>query len=64
MPEEYLTIGQAANYMQRPVDTLYKWRSQGYGPRAAKVGRSLLYRRSEIDRWVRELEQEPVGRAR
>jgi excisionase family DNA binding protein len=64
MPEEYLTIGEAAAYLQRPVQTLYRWRVQGYGPPAAKVGRALLYRRSEIDRWMREQEREPVGRAR
>lgn len=60
--EEYLTIGQAADYMQKPVETLRKWRSQGYGPKAARAGRSLLYRRSEIDRWIRSQEEEPIGR--
>jgi excisionase family DNA binding protein len=62
--EEYLTIGEAAAYMRRPVETLRKWRSQGPGPRAARAGRAVIYRRSEIDRWMREREQEPVGRAR
>jgi excisionase family DNA binding protein len=61
--EEYLKIDEAAAYMRTPVETLRKWRSQGTGPRAARAGRSLLYRRSEIDRWIREREQEPVGRA-
>jgi excisionase family DNA binding protein len=64
MPEEYLTLPEAAAYMRRSADTLYKWRSQGIGPAAAKAGRTLLYRRSEIDRYMRELEREPVGRAR
>lgn len=61
---ELLTIGEAADYLRKPVETLRKWRSQGYGPRAAKAGRSLLYRRAEIDRWLQEQEREPVGRAR
>jgi excisionase family DNA binding protein len=61
--EEYLKIDEAAAYLRKPIETLRKWRSQGTGPRAAKAGRNLLYRRSEIDRWVREQERQPAGRA-
>lgn len=62
--EEYLTIDEAAVYMRTPVETLRKWRSQGTGPAAAKLGRKLVYRRSEIDQHIRNREREPVGRAR
>lgn len=55
--EEHLLIGEAAAYLRTPVETLRKWRALGIGPRAAKVGKRLVYRRSEIDRWVRERER-------
>jgi excisionase family DNA binding protein len=55
---EYLTLDEAADYLRRPVDTLRHWRKQGYGPKAARVGRGLLYRRAEIDAWVAQQERE------
>lgn len=55
---ELLTIDEAAAYLRVPVETLRKWRSQGTGPRAARVGRHLRYRRAEVDRWLTERERE------
>lgn len=49
--------------MRKPVETLRKWRTQGYGPPAAKTGRSLLYRKAGIDEWLAERELES-GRGR
>jgi excisionase family DNA binding protein len=57
---ELLTLDEAADYLRRPVDTLRYWRKLGRGPAAARVGRGLLYRKAELDRFV--LEQES-GRA-
>ena len=57
-PEEYLTIQETADYLRTYVETLRKWRTQGTGPRAAKLGKRLVYRRSELDRWVRQRERE------
>lgn len=50
----YLTTGQVAEYLSVPVSTLYQWRHRGLGPRAARVGRHLRYRRSDVDRWVEQ----------
>jgi excisionase family DNA binding protein len=61
---ELLTAAETAAYLRIPVETLYQWRSHGIGPRAARVGRHLRYRRAEIDRWLAEREQEPAGRGR
>jgi len=55
MPE-LLTIDEAASYLRVPGDTLYKWRTQGSGPRAAKIGKHLRYRQAELERWVEEQE--------
>ena len=50
----YLTTSQVAEYLSVPVSTLYQWRHRGLGPRAARVGRHLRYRRSDVDRWVEQ----------
>ena len=51
-----LTIDQAAAYLSIPKTTLYTWRTRraGFGPRAAKLGGCLRYRRSDLDAWVAE----------
>lgn len=32
--------------------TLARWRIEGQGPRAYRVGRAVRYRRSDIERWL------------
>jgi excisionase family DNA binding protein len=58
-----LTLAEVAAELRVPAETLRKWRAQGTGPRAAKVGKHLRYRRSEVDRWLAEREQEARSRA-
>lgn len=52
MREPLMTIDEAAEYIGRSPDTLRKWRAERHGPPAAKIGRRLAYRRSEIDAWI------------
>jgi excisionase family DNA binding protein len=59
-----LTLAEVAAELRVPAETLRKWRAQGTGPRAAKVGKHLRYRRSEVDRWLAEREREALSRAR
>jgi excisionase family DNA binding protein len=61
---ELLTLAEVAAELRVPAETLRKWRAQGTGPRAAKVGRHLRYRRAELDRWLAEREREAAGRGR
>ena len=61
---EILTAAQASEYLQIPQETLRRWRSLGIGPRHAKVGRHVRYRRAALDRWLEEREQEAATRAR
>jgi excisionase family DNA binding protein len=61
---EVLTATEAAAYLQVPVETLRRWRSIGSGPRHAKVGRHVRYRRAALDRWFEEREREAAGGAR
>lgn len=50
----YLTTDEVADYLSVPVSTLYQWRHRGIGPRAARVGRHLRYKRTDVDRWVEQ----------
>lgn len=52
-PDRLMTIDQVADYMQLPKFTLYKMRSEGHGPRAARLGKHLRYRMSDVDAWIR-----------
>ena len=47
-----MTIDEVAAYTQLPKNTLYKMRSQGHGPRAARLGKHLRYRKNDVDAWI------------
>lgn len=47
-----LSITELSAYLRAPVSSIYAWRSKGEGPRGFRVGRRVLYRLSEVDRWV------------
>lgn len=55
---ELLSIDEVSAYLGIPVDSLRRWRTQGTGPRAAKLGKHLRYRKDEVDRWVTEREKD------
>jgi excisionase family DNA binding protein len=52
-PDRLMTLDEVAAYTQLPTFTLYKMRSQGHGPRAARLGKHLRYRKSDVDAWIR-----------
>jgi len=49
---EYLTTHQAAAYAAHSPNTLKAYRVQGRGPSFVKVGKKVLYRRSDLDQWL------------
>jgi len=49
---EYLLIGEAAAMLRTPVGSLHRWRVDGTGPPAIRVGRKLLYPRAELMAWL------------
>jgi hypothetical protein len=49
MPE-FLTPEDLSNVIGAPVATLRHWRMTGYGPKSAKIGWRVLYRRVDVDR--------------
>ncbi len=51
---DLLTLNEAAALLRTPVATLRYWRHLGMGPDGFRVGRRVLYRREDLDRWVSE----------
>lgn len=51
-PDPLLTLDQVAQWLGKPKNTLYAWHSRGKGPRAIRVGNTLRYRRSDVERWL------------
>lgn len=51
---------EAAVYVGVAPKTLANWRSAGKGPRFYKLGRMIVYRREDLDRYFEEHLQAPV----
>lgn len=51
---ELLNEHQASNYLDVSVRSLQAWRLRGGGPKYAKLGRSVRYRRTDLDHYVVE----------
>lgn len=51
---ELLTLDEAAALLRTPVATLRYWRHLGVGPDGFRLGRRVVYRRQDVDRWVAE----------
>jgi excisionase family DNA binding protein len=47
-----LTLPEAATYLRTPVATLRYWRHLGAGPRGFRLGRRVMFRREDLDRWL------------
>ncbi len=50
--DEWIGIEQLAEELDVPVRTVYAWRARGGGPRGAKFGRHVRYRRSSVEAWI------------
>jgi excisionase family DNA binding protein len=58
---EYLVSEETATLLRTPLATLYRWRHEGTGPPARRVGKRLLYRRDEVIAWVESRTDLPSG---
>ena len=52
--DELLTTEGLAGYLDVPVTTLYAWRCRSEGPPGFRVGKHLRYRRSDVEKWIRQ----------
>ena len=48
----FMTIQELAAELGMPLQTVRHWRLNGYGPRAARIGRRVLYRRADVQAGV------------
>lgn len=51
MQETHLTIKDLAEREQVPDATVYRWNSDGTGPRYLRLGRHVRYRLSDVVAW-------------
>lgn len=49
---EILNTAQAATYLRLGKPTLERFRVTGEGPRYAKLGGAVRYRRCDLDEWL------------
>jgi len=50
--QDWLTRPEAAEILRKPVTTLAAWAYRGVGPPYSRVGRSVLYNRLDLERWL------------
>lgn len=54
---QFMSSKQTAEYLNLSLQTLYNWRSAGFGPRGIRFGRVLRYRLGDVQKWVEEQER-------
>lgn len=58
-PEDYLlTLPEVAEMLRMTPYALYTLRTRRQGPRGMTIGRRVLFRRGDVDAWLREREDE------
>ncbi|MDP9459114.1 MAG: helix-turn-helix domain-containing protein [Actinomycetota bacterium] len=54
---DQLTLAEVAAVLRTPVATLRYWRHLGIGPDGLRLGRRVVYRREDVNRWLAEQRQ-------
>ncbi|MCW2813083.1 MAG: hypothetical protein JWN84_538 [Nocardioides sp.] len=52
------TIEEVASYLGVPKQTIYCWRTSGYGPQGFRVGKHLRWRAATVIAWTLEMERQ------
>ncbi len=50
---QWMSPEELAELYGIPVGTIYQWRTKGYGPKGARIGRHVRYERAEVDAWIK-----------
>lgn len=50
--ERLLTLPELAAELGVPRSTIFRWRRLGDGPVGIRLGRTLRFRRSDVDAWL------------
>ncbi|HEY2666902.1 MAG TPA: helix-turn-helix domain-containing protein [Actinomycetota bacterium] len=57
-----LSVGELAEMLQVPVNTVYQWRHRGEGPRPIRLGRHLRFDPVDVARWLETRKAASVSR--
>jgi excisionase family DNA binding protein len=49
---DYMTTAEIAELLRTSPETVRFWRHVGKGPRSFKLGRRVLYDRTDVERWI------------
>ena len=52
MMKDLLLTTEVAELIRTPEATLRYWRHTGVGPKSARLGRRVVYRRADVEAWV------------
>ncbi|MFW2512246.1 helix-turn-helix transcriptional regulator [Demequina sp. SO4-13] len=55
MEAEFLTTEEVAEWCRTSPSTVHYWKHMGRGPRSARVGKRVLYRRTDVEAWITDL---------
>lgn len=55
---EFLTKEELAAELRRDVRTLDRWEALGIGPPRTRFGRTVLYRRPSVQKWLSRREHD------
>ena len=58
---DWLTLDELAEWLQVPRATLHQWRYKRKGPMAYRLGRSLRFRREDVEAWLEEQRDDRRG---
>jgi predicted DNA-binding transcriptional regulator AlpA len=54
MSAKLWTVNDLSDYLGVPVNTLYQWRTKGYGPTGRRMGKYVRYRPEDVTTWVEQ----------
>jgi len=60
MANYWMNPEEVAEFYGVALSTVYSWRTKGYGPRGAKIGKHVRYERAEVERWIRSQVGQPT----
>lgn len=60
--DEFLTREEASELLRKPPATLAAWAYRRIGPDFFRVGRTVLYRRSDLELWLESQRVAPSER--
>jgi hypothetical protein len=52
--QDLMTRAEVAEMCRQSVETVRYWAYAGKGPKSFRVGKRALYRRADVEKWLRE----------